>query len=74
MDQAQALGQLQRSSHTKLGPFTFDARGMVATGTYRVGDVALRFKGSYHRHHFYVFPDGEIVFLDDEDDDPLWWK
>jgi hypothetical protein len=72
MKVADAMTVLQNSLHARMGPFTYDESGVVTAESPRKGQRAHRFKGAYHRHHFYVFYDGTVAFLNDEDDRPLW--
>ena len=69
-DRAQRMLQI---GFPEFGPFTYDSYGNVSLkGHPRKGQRAYRFKGSYHRHHFYVFSNDTVLFLNDEDDAALF--
>ena len=72
MQVAKARTFLEESSYAKMGPFTYDESGVVTSDSPKKGKHAHRFKGSYHRHTFYVFENGVVNFINVEDDDPLW--
>ncbi len=67
---------LEESKYKGMGPFTYDKIATVEEVFIGAGYRAHRFKGQYHRHHFYVFVDGQhkhsISFKNEEDDEPLF--